>query len=125
MIKFLNNIENLLQEILNNKRSIIFFYLDNCQISASLFDCINNNNYDLTNNIIFVNKTSFLKNNNSKFIKNSLHRRRFKMRQNNLKINYYIIITMNSKRSIMNCSCSSCFYLIRRVFKVGIIKDTH
>jgi hypothetical protein len=45
-----------------------------------------------------------------------LHRRRFKLRQNNLKINYYNIITMNSKRSIMNCSCSSCFSLIRRVF---------
>jgi hypothetical protein len=33
-----------------------------------------------------------------------LHRRRFKMRQNGLKIKYYNIITMNSKRSIMICS---------------------
>ena len=46
-----------------------------------------------------------------------LHRRRFKMRQNGLKIKYYNIITMNSKRSIMTCSCSSCFSLIRRVFR--------
>jgi hypothetical protein len=34
----------------------------------------------------------------------NLHRRRFKMRQNGLKIKYYNIITMNSKRSIMTCS---------------------
>ncbi len=33
-----------------------------------------------------------------------LHRRRFKMRQNGLKIKYYNIITMNSKRPIMTCS---------------------
>jgi hypothetical protein len=46
-----------------------------------------------------------------------LHRRRFKMRQNGLKIKYYNIITMNSKRPIMTCSCSSCFSLIRRVFR--------
>ena len=68
--------------------------------------------------------------------KDNLHRRRFKMRnqsvydridysmksfafqeQNSLKIKYYNIITMNSKRPIMTCSCSSCFSLIRRVFR--------
>ncbi len=54
--------------------------------------------------------------NDAQWVALTLHRRRFKMRQNNLKINYYNIITMNSKRSIMNCSCSSCFSLIRRVF---------
>ena len=32
---------------------------------------------------------------------------------------------MNSKRSMMTCSCSSCFSLIKRASKVGIIKDTH
>ena len=32
---------------------------------------------------------------------------------------------MNSKSPIMNCSCSSCFSLIKRAYKVGIIKDTH
>ncbi len=43
----------------------------------------------------------------------------------NLKKKYYNILTMNSKRSMMTCSCSSCFYLIKRACKVGIIKDTH
>jgi hypothetical protein len=43
----------------------------------------------------------------------------------NLKKKYYNILTMNSKRSMMTCSCSSCFSLIKRACKVGIIKDTH
>ena len=73
MIKFINNIENLLPDLIHHNNSIIFFYLENCQISLSIYDTINNYDYDLHNNIIFINKTSFLKNNISKFINNSLN----------------------------------------------------
>ena len=49
----------------------------------------------------------------------SLHRRRFKMRQNGLKIKYYNILTMNSKRPIMTCSVQKTlsFELKRKVCK--------
>ena len=40
-----------------------------------------------------------------------------KMRQKGLNIKFINIITMNSKSPIMTCSCSSCFSLIRRVFR--------
>jgi len=116
MIKFLNNIENLLIEILSNTKSVIFFYLDNCQISRSLFDIINKNNYDLKNNIILINKNIFLKNNNSKFNNNSLNNYIFGLYpslKNFLNLGTYIF----SKNHVETIICPK-YYLITNSLQI-------
>ena len=79
MIKFLNNIENIISDLLTYKKSIIFFYLDNCENSYKLYDIINNNDYYIKNNIILININNFIKHNEKKYIDNSLNNYIFKL----------------------------------------------
>ena len=66
MIKFINQIDNLLIEIINNDKLVLIFYEEHCHNSKKIVNIINNYDLDIETNIILINKNLFLQKNYNK-----------------------------------------------------------
>lgn len=85
MIKFINQIDNLLIEIINNDKLVLIFYEEHCHNSKKIVNIINNYDLDIETNIILINKNLFLQKNYNK-----LEKQYFKyFIQNNSMESYY------------------------------------
>ena len=69
MIKFINQIDNLLIEIINNDKLVLIFYEEHCHNSKKIVNIINNNDLDIETNIILISKYLFLQKNYNKLEK--------------------------------------------------------
>ena len=77
MIKFINNIDNLLNFILDKKKLLICFYDCKCNNSNYLTSMLVNADFDININICLIDKYQFLNNNynklNSNYINNTFY----------------------------------------------------
>ncbi len=73
MIKFINNIDNLLSFILEKKRVLICFYNNNCHNSNYLTSTFLNADLDIHITICLVDKYQFLNNNYNKLNSNYIN----------------------------------------------------
>lgn len=70
MIKFINQIDNLLNEIIENKKMLFVFYNEHCNSSKKLISIINNYDFDIDLEVIVIDKYLFLQKNYNKLEKN-------------------------------------------------------
>ena len=73
MIKFINNIDNLLNEIIKNKELVIIFYNLHCNNSEKIISIINDYDFDIDLEVILIDKYEFLQKNYNKLETNYLN----------------------------------------------------
>ena len=95
MIKFINQIDNLLNEIIKNDKLLIILYDEHCQNSKKLISIINSYDLDIDIEIILINKHELLQKNYNKLEK---HYFNYYLQNNSTQTyynNYYNIILSN------------------------------